>query len=69
LTYVVTPTARITVLTLTSSGPVWTPIKLAELVRIVNGGPHRKLLEPLRSGVWVRVHVDTIRAIHQQYLP
>lgn len=69
LTFVVAPAAKITVLTNPGTGPVSTPIKLGELTRIVNGGAHRKLFEPLRSGVWIRVHVDTIRAIDQQYLP
>lgn len=67
LTYIVAPDAKITVLT--TPGPARTTIKLTELVRIVNGGPHRKLFEPLRSGVWIRVHVDTIRGIDQQYQP
>jgi hypothetical protein len=69
LTYVVAPNARITVLTNPGTGPVSTPIKLGELIRIVNRGAHRKLFEPLRSGVWIRVWVDTIRAIDQQYQP
>ena len=67
LTYVVAPAAEITVLTL--PGPSRTSIKLAELVHIVDGGPHRKLFEPLASGVWIRVGVDTIREIDQQYVP
>ena len=69
LTYVVAPNATITVLTNRGTGPVSTPIKLAELIRIVNGGAHRKLFEPLRSGVWIRTRVDAIRAIDQQYQP
>jgi hypothetical protein len=69
LTYIVPATARITVLTNKRSGISATPIKLAELVRIVNGGPHRKLFEPLRSGVWIRVRIDTVREVDQQYHP
>lgn len=69
LTYVVAPTATIRIITNNGSGPVFTPIKLGELVRIVNGGPHRHLWEPLRTGVWIRVHVDTIQEIDQQYQP
>lgn len=69
LIYTVSPAARITVLTNPGSGPVSTPVRLAELMRIVNGGPHRKLFEPLSSGVWIRVNVDTIRGIEQQYQP
>lgn len=69
LTYIVAPTANITVLTNPGTGPVPTLIKLSELMRIVNGGPHRKLFESLRTGVWIRVQVDTIREIDQQYQP
>jgi hypothetical protein len=69
LTYIVPATARITVLTNNRSGISATPIKLAELVRIVNGSPHRKLFEPLRSGVWIRVRIDTVREVDQQYHP
>jgi len=69
LTYIVATNATIRVLTNHGTGPVLTPIKLPELYRIVNGGPHRKLFEPLRTGVWIRVHGDTIREINQQYEP
>jgi hypothetical protein len=69
LTYKVAPSAEITVLTNDGSGISATSIKLRELVRIVNGGPHRKLFEPLRSGVWIRVRIDTIREVDQQYQP
>jgi hypothetical protein len=44
-------------------------ISVAELARIVNGGPHRPLFEPLDSGVWIRVHVDTVCSVEQQYRP
>ena len=46
-----------------------TPISVAELLRIVNGGKHRKLFEPLASGVWIRVRIDTVRELDQQYQP
>lgn len=32
-------------------------------------GKHRKLFEPLDSGVWIRVHSDTMRSLDQQYPP
>jgi hypothetical protein len=35
----------------------------------VNGGPHRKLFEPLDSGVWIRIHNDTVKELDQQYKP
>ena len=67
LTYIVAPSATIRIVTNNGTGPMLTPIKLSELMRIVNGGPHRKLWEPLSTGVWIRVGVDTIREINQQY--
>lgn len=44
-------------------------ISVEELARIVNGGARRPLLEPLESGVWIRVHIDTICSVEQQYRP
>jgi len=41
----------------------------AELARIVAGTSSLKLFEPLDSGVWIRVHSDTVRAFAQQYRP
>jgi hypothetical protein len=69
LTYLVSTGARITVLTNNGQGISATPITVSELARIVNGGTHRKLFEPLDSGVWIRVHGDTIRSLDQQYRP
>lgn len=69
LTFVVPTRARITVLTNDGTGLSSTPITVAELARIVNGGRHRKLFEPLDSGVWIRVRVDTVRELAQQYRP
>jgi len=42
---------------------------VSELEKIVNGGKHRPLFEPLESGVWIRVHIDTACALDQQYRP
>jgi hypothetical protein len=68
--YYLAPTARVTVLTNHGTGGISaTPISVGELYRIVNGGPHRKLFEPLLSGVWIRVRIDTIRELDQQYRP
>ena len=69
LTYVVPSSARVTVLTNNGLGIAATPITVSELARIVNGGKHRKLFEPLDSGAWIRVHVDTVRSLDQQYRP
>ena len=69
LTYLVPATAHVTVLTNNGQGIAATRITVSELARIVNGGKHRKLFEPLYSGVWIRVHVDTVRSLDQQYHP
>jgi hypothetical protein len=69
LRYAVPASARVTVLTRGGIGPLATPITVAELERIVNGGPHRPLFEPLDSGVWHRAHVDRACSLEQQYRP
>ena len=65
-TYRVAPNARVTVLT---RGPAGTPITVAELARIVTGTSKTKLFEPISTGFWIRVHVDTVRSLDQQYHP
>ncbi len=69
LTYIVPGNARVTVLTNNGTGILSTPIAVSELARIINGGKHRKLFEPLSTGVWIRVQVDTVRSLDQQYHP
>jgi len=73
LTYLLPATAQVTVLakgaTLDHSGFPSAAITVAELARIVNGGAHRPLFEPLDSGIWIRVHVDTVCSVEQQYQP
>ena len=70
LTYLVPDTARVTILTRDSTAPLYeTTSTVAELERIVNGGDHRPLFEPLDSGVWIRVHNDTVCTLDQQYRP
>ena len=69
LTYIVPATARVTVLTNNGTGISSTRIGVSELARIVNGGKHRKLFEPLDSGVWIRVRTDTVLELDQQYHP
>jgi hypothetical protein len=66
LTFLLSAKAHVTVLT---NGPRQTSIPVAELVRIVNGGKHLKLFEPLSTGVWIRYHVDTVGSLEQQYQP
>ncbi len=69
LTYILPLSARVTVLTNDSAGISNVPIPVPELARIVNGGKHRKLYEPLESGVWIRVRIDTVKELDQQYHP
>jgi hypothetical protein len=69
LTYILSPTAHVGVLAKSRPGVQTTPITVSELERIVNGGRHRPLLEPLDSGVWIRVHIDTVCSLEQQYRP
>ncbi len=69
LTYRVPSSARVTVLTNDGTGMSSATISVSELARIINGGPHRKLFEPLASGIWIRVHSDTVEELDQQYQP
>jgi hypothetical protein len=69
LTYLVPADAHVTVLTRTSDNFGQTPITVAQLAQLVRGEKPVELFEPLDSGVWIRVHVDTVCALDQQYLP
>ncbi len=71
LTYLVPDDAQVTVLT-RSGDPAElgaTPITVSELAQIVQGESPLQLFEPLDTGVWITVDVDTVRAIDQQYRP
>ena len=70
LTYLVPANAQVTVLTRNGQGSLGeTATDVGELYKIVNGGSDVKLFEPLATGVWLRVHIDTVRTITQQYQP
>jgi hypothetical protein len=72
LTYLVPADVQGTVLTKSgpSAGPFpATTITVAQLAQIVAGKSSLKLFEPLSSGVWILVHVDTVRTFAQQYRP
>lgn len=71
LTYIVPPGTHVTVLTRKGDPANFgaTPIAVAQLAQIVGGGKQIELYEPLDSGVWIRVHVDTACSIDQQYHP
>lgn len=71
LSYIVPASAHVTVLTRSGDPANFgaTPITAFELERIVNSGKHRPLFEPLESGVWIRLHIDTVCSLDQQYRP
>jgi hypothetical protein len=72
-TYVVPRGAHVTVIT-NRGNPAQlgaTPVTVAQLAQIVANGkaPGVTLFETLDSGVWIRVHIDTVRSLAQQYRP
>jgi hypothetical protein len=71
LTYLVPADTRVTVLTREGDPQSFgaTPITVAELAQLVDGEKPIELYEPLDTGVWIRVDIDTVCAIDQQYLP
>jgi hypothetical protein len=68
LTYLVPAKALVSVL---ATGVAGTPITVAQLAGIVNGENPlgHPLWEGLDTGVWIRVRIDTVRSIDQQYHP
>jgi hypothetical protein len=68
LTYRVPPDARVTVLT-TSTNLKGTPITVAQLAQIVAGKKPVPLFEPIATGFWIRINIDSVRSIEQQYIP
>jgi hypothetical protein len=73
LMYFVPPSAHVTVITNGgTNGLASTPITVAELAQIMKGGNprHRPLFDRARGlGFWVRVAIDTVRSLDQQYHP
>jgi hypothetical protein len=65
LTYIVPADARVSVLT---ESPEGSPISVEELARIV-AGKHKPLWEPITTGFWIRVDIDTVRSLDKQYRP
>ena len=67
-TYQVPADAHVTVL---AEGVEGTPITVAQLAKIVNGGQPlgHPLFEPLDTGVWIFIDIDAVRSIDQQYVP
>ena len=71
LTYRVSSNARVTVLTRDGTGPIpTTAISVAEFAQIVQGKnpKHRQLLEP-KAGYWLRIALDNVLSLDQQYQP
>ncbi len=69
LTYLVSADAPVTVLTNNGTGIMSTPVTVSELAQLVNGEKPIELFEPLDTGVWIRVNIDTVCAVDQQYQP
>lgn len=68
LTYEVPANAHVTALT---KGVTGSPITVGELAQLVRGeNPFsRPLFEPITTGFWIRVRIDTVRSLDQQYHP
>ena len=71
LTYLVPTDAQVSVLTRQGDPASFgaTPIPVSELAQLVRGEKPVELFEPLDTGVWIRVHIDTVCALDQQYQP
>lgn len=69
-TYLVADDAKVTVL-VRSSPEKWAPtaVTVAELEKILDGTSNLELFEPLDTGVWITIDVDTVRAVYHQYQP
>jgi hypothetical protein len=68
LTYKVAANAHVTVLTKEVKGTRVTVPQLAQLVAGKNPF-NRPLFEPLKTGFWILVNIDTVRSLDQQYRP
>jgi hypothetical protein len=66
--YKVPADAHVTVL---ADGVEGTQITVAELAKLVKGKDPlgHPLFEPLETGVWILIEIDTVRSIDQQYVP
>ena len=73
LTYLVPATADITVLSrageLPGPGFPSTAITASQLAQLVDGKEPVRLAEPLESGFWMHVNIDTVCSLQQQYRP
>jgi hypothetical protein len=69
LTFVVPVTTTGTVLTLGAQQMRTTKITATQLAALVSGAKTPKLMEPLDSGLWLTVNVDTVTSFAQQFEP
>jgi hypothetical protein len=71
LTYLVPANTPVTVLTRQGDPANFgsTSVTVDELSQLVAGQKPLELFEPLDTGVWIRVDVDTVCSIEQQYIP
>jgi hypothetical protein len=71
LTYLVPADAKVTVLTRHGDPANFgaTPVTVDELAQLVDGHKPVELFEPLDTGVWIGVKIDTVCSIDQQYIP
>src|SRR6266566_4666126 len=67
-TFIVSPSAQVTVL---KEGVNGSPIKVDQLAQLVNGSnPFPKpLFEPISTGFWISIKNDTVGSLDQQYHP
>jgi hypothetical protein len=68
-TYLVPDDASVSVLTRTADGFGLTTVTVEELAAVVAGTSDIELFEPLDTGVWITVDIDTVRRIVHQYTP
>ena len=71
LTYLVPANTPVTVLTRQGDPANFgaTSVTVDELSQLVAGQKPVELFEPLDTGVWIRINVDTVCSIDQQYVP
>jgi hypothetical protein len=69
LTFVLPAKTTGTVLTLAGGNMRATKTSAAQLAALVGGAKTPKLIEPLDSGLWLRVDVDKITSFAQQFQP
>ena len=67
--YLVPPSTPVRVLKTSSDIGVGSPITVAYLAQLVSGTRPMTLWEPLDTGFWMWVHVDTACDLQQQYHP